>query len=301
VVGEVAGSRGARPSNPRLGYEDAPMRAWILPLAALAGFVPGCSATHTEAPAIAALSSVPTATAIGLEGTARGFPAMRDLHGEPLAQGEFSQWTEGDRVHVFVRYVFGPDRWIEERSVLQQQPTLVHEHWSWVEIRGGEVHRKFEVDFRTGNATAEKRHGTEMRRWSEHLDLEPGRAFAGGAWPLAIRWNRDRLLRGEKLRFQAVGFTPKPKSAEVEITREGVYQLTMADRAPIGDRYRIHPDLPWIAKPFVDVPDSLIWLAHEPPAAFLRWEGALMEPDDEIIRVDLLPGGASGPAVPVRD
>ena len=31
----------------------------------------------------------------------------------------------------------------------------------------------------------------------------------------------------------------------------------------------------------------------------LRWEGAMAEPDDYIIRVDLLPGGTSEAAVPV--
>jgi hypothetical protein len=40
----------------------------------------------------------------------------------------------------------------------------------------------------------------------------------------------------------------------------------------------------------------LIWLTHEPPAAFLRWEGPLVEPDDPVVRVDLLPGGTSEPA-----
>jgi hypothetical protein len=259
----------------------------------------GCSAPSADRLVAPSLRFEVAPERMGLEGTARGFPGLRDLKGETLAQGAFSQWIEGDRLHVRVRYDFSPVRWTEEKSVILQEPTLVHELWSWVEMRDGQVYRKFEVDFRSGDATAETREGGEVHKWSEHLDLVPGRAFAGGAWPLAIRQCRERLLRGETIELQGVGFTPKPKMATVEITHDGVDRLPMADRSLTGDRFRIHPQIPWVVKVFVDVPDSLIWLTQEPPAAFLRWEGPLAEPSDRIVRVDLLPGGPSGAATPI--
>jgi len=40
---------------------------------------------------------------------------------------------------------------------------------------------------------------------------------------------------------------------------------------------------------------------HGEPAAFLRWEGPLAEPDDSIVRVDLLPGEPSEDAAPTRN
>ena len=69
---------------------------------------------------------------------------------------------------------------------------------------------------------------------------------------------------------------------------------------PRGDFERIVRSkvIPAIAKLFIKVPDAQIWLTT-PPAGFLRWEGAMAEPDDQIIRVDLLPGGTSEAAVPV--
>jgi hypothetical protein len=268
-------------------------------LLSLLCFVSGCSAPRTDERVAPALVFAVDPQTKSIEGTARGYPALRDLKGETLANGEFSQWTEGDRLHVRVRYDFSPDRWTEENSVLLQEPTLVHERWSWMEMRGGQVSRKFEVDFRSGNATAETREGGEVHRWTEHLELVPGRAFAGGAWPLAIRQCRERLLHGETVELQGVGFTPKPKMATVEITHDGVDRLSMADRSLTGDRFRIHPKVPWVVKVFVDVPDSLIWLTDQPPAAFLRWEGPLAEPSDAIVRVDLLPGGPSGAALPM--
>jgi hypothetical protein len=238
-------------------------------------------------------------TSEGVEGTAHGFPSLRSLDGERLAHGDFAQWIDGDRLHVRIRYDFGPQRTIEERDVLQQEPRLVQEQWSWTELRDGQIVRRFALDFLAGIATAEKLEDGELRRWSREVELEPGRSFAGSAFTLAIKGLRERLLAGETVELQTVGFTPKPRSAVVEVTHAALDELAMADRKIQGDRFLIHPKIPWIVRPFVDVPDTRIWLVREPPAAFLRWEGPLGEPDDPIVRVDLLPGDASAAAVPV--
>ena len=150
----------------------------------------------------------------------------------------------------------------------------------------------------TGEARAQKLEADGVHEWSAHVDVEPGWAFAGAAWALAIRSVRSRLVGGETIRFQTVGFTPKPRAATVEISHGGVESIPMSGRILSGDRFRVHPMIPWIARPFVDVPDSVIWLASSPPAAFLRWEGPLAEPDDALVRVDLLPGEPSLPASP---
>jgi hypothetical protein len=191
----------------------------------LAPCAPGCASAPPGAPLEPLAGGNPPETS-GFEGDAHGFPALRNLKGESLAEGEFTQWLEGERLHQRIRYDFGSERWIEEQSVIQQEPALVQERWSWVEMRSGAVQRRFDVDFLSGDAAAEKL------------------AFAG------------------------------------------------------ADRFRIHAQVPWFARAFVEVPDSRIWLAHPPPAAFLRWEGPLAEPGDALVRVDLLPGEPSGPASP---
>jgi len=278
-------------------HQDGVMRAHAFLLGLLAASCGSPSSIHTSAEP----GSVEIETGSeNLEGVARGFPAMRDLAGKTLAAGEFTQRLEGDRLHVRIRYDFGPDRWVEETAVIRQRPKLVQERWSWTESRGGLVHRRFEIDFLEGLATAEKRHGDEVRRWSEPVDAAPGVAFAGSAWALAIRGLRDRLLAGETIALRTVGFTPAPKAATVEITHDGVDRLPISGRSLLGDRFRIHPRIPWIARAFVDVPDSRIWLTSPAPAAFLRFEGPLAEPDDPIVRVDLLPGDPSGPAAPAK-
>ena len=107
----------------------------------------------------------------------------------------------------------------------------------------------------------------------------------------AIEWTSFVELQG-------VGFTPKPQVVTVDLSYAGTDRLRMAGRAITGERFVVHPRLPWIAKFFVEVPDAQIWLTPAPPA-FLRWEGPLAEPSDPVTRVDLLPGGPSEAATPV--
>jgi hypothetical protein len=125
-----------------------------------------------------------------------------------------------------------------------------------------------------------------------------GRAFAGFGFSIVMKALRGPLLRGESVTLQAVGFTPKPKVVDVDVSYGGRDRIRMAGRVIAGDRFVVHPKIPAIAKLFVHVPDATIWLTT-PPAGFLRWEGALAQPDDDLVRVDLLPGGSSGPATPV--
>jgi hypothetical protein len=260
-------------------------------------FQAGCAAARSGGSALTPLEFTPEPA--GPEGEAHGFPALRTAAGEMLADGDFTQRLDDGRLEIRIRYDFGQDHWIEERSVIQQEPTLVQERWSWAEMRAGVLQRRFELDFLTGRATAAKLEEGELQRWSEDVEVEPGRAFAGAAWALVLKSVRSRLLRGEKIEFQTVGFTPKPATAAVELSHAGLDRLAIAGRTLTGDRFRIHPKIPWFAKLFVDVPDSWIWLANPPPAAFLRFEGPLAEPGDPMVRVDLFPGEPSEAASPV--
>jgi len=232
------------------------------------------------------------------EGEARGYPVLRDAQGRKLADGEFVQWLEGGRLRVSIVYDFGDGRRVEERAVLRQQP-LAQETWSWRETRGTTVLRRYEVNIGRGQARAEKLGEDGRETWTEHVDADPARTFAGIGFSYAVRQSRSRLREGEVVELETVGFTPKPRAVKVEIAHAGVDRMSMGGRTLRGDRFVIHPKLPWLADLFVDVPDATIWLITPPPAGFLRFEGPLAEPDDPIVRIDLLPGGPSGPARPV--
>jgi hypothetical protein len=74
----------------------------------------------------------------------------------------------------------------------------------------------------------------------------------------------------------------------------------MSGRSLKGDRFIVHPEVPAIAKLFINVPDMKIWLTNPAPTGFLRWEGPIALPTDPLIRVDLLSGTNSGSAEPVE-
>ncbi len=237
-----------------------------------------------------------------LAGAAHGYPGLCDINGKKLADGEFRQWVESNRLHIIITYKFSAGEVYEEHSQFRQQPELIQEKWSWKELKHGRSQREFAADFLTGIASAHIRQ--DHKDVSKRINIEPGRTFAGFGFSLALSNLRERLLSGEQVQLKAVGFSPFPTLAPqvvtVTISHGGVQRMRMSGRSLKGDRFIIHPEIPFIAKFFVDVPDTKIWLTNPPPAGFLRWEGPIVLPEDPMIRVDLLSGTKSGAAEPEK-
>ena len=231
------------------------------------------------------------------QGAAHAYPAVLDAKGNKLADGEFKQWIEDDRLHVEISYEFDDGKQFEENARFRQKPDLMQEKWSWKESKDDKISRQFTADFSAKTASAQILEDNEVKKWSENIEVEPGRTFAGFGFTLAIANLRKSLINAEKVELKAVGFTPKPQVVTVQISHGGVDKMKMSGRLLKGDRFVIHPDIPLIAKLFVHVPDTRIWLTN-PPAGFLRWEGPIVLPSDPIIRVDLVSGAKSGPAEP---
>ncbi len=229
------------------------------------------------------------------EGVLHGFPAMLDASGKKIADGDFSQWLEGEHLHVTITYDFGGGHRIEESAVFRQQPILSQEKWLWRETNHNQLVRQYEVNLELNKATAEKLEDGRVNRWSEEIKVEPGRTFAGFGFTLAIKALRARLVHGEKVELEAVAFTPKPRQVGVEISYGGGHEMEMGQRKVASEHFVLHPKVPLVAKAFVNVHDQNIWLTPF-PSGFLRWEGPLVEPGDPIVRVDLLPGEHSSSA-----
>jgi hypothetical protein len=235
-------------------------------------------------------------------GAAHGFPGLCDINGKKLADGEFRQWQENDRLYVVITYKFPDGRLFEEKARFRQEPELTQEQWSWKELKNGKSQREFAVDFLSGMASAHVR--TDNKDVSKKIDVEKGGTFAGFGFTIALANLRKRLLSGEQVQLKAVGFSPfptlKPQVVTVKISHGGLDRMRMSGRSLKGDRFIVHPEVPAIAKLFVNVPDTKIWLTNPPPAGFLRWEGPVVLPNDALIRVDLLSGTKSGPAQPLE-
>src|SRR5438034_7391117 len=233
---------------------------------------------------------------------AHGYPGLYDISGKKLANSEFRQWVENNRLHVVITHKFSAAEVYEEHAQFRQQPELIQEKWSWKESKHGRSQREFAVDFMAGVASAHIRQ--DNKDVSKRINIEPGRTFAGFGFSLALSNLRKRLLSGEQVQLKAVGFSPfptlGPQVVTVTISHGGVQRMRMGGRSPKGDQFIIHPEIPLFAKLFINVPDTKIWLTNPAPPGFLRWEGPIVLPDDPLIRVDLLSGATSGPAEPIR-
>jgi hypothetical protein len=182
------------------------------------------------------------------EGALHGFPVLLDLGGNKLADGDFSQSLEGERLRITLAYAFRDGRRVEEITELRQKPQLTQEKWSWRESRAGQILRRFQIDFAGGKATAEKREDEQQKSWSEEVKIEPGRTFAGFGFVLAIKELREKLLGGAHAEIKTIGFTPKPRGLSVEVSHVGLEEMTMGGRMLRGDRFLLRPKIPRIVK-----------------------------------------------------
>jgi hypothetical protein len=234
-------------------------------------------------------------------GAAHGYPGLSDINGKKLANAEFRQWLEDGHLYVVINYRFPDGQFFEEKTRLRQGRDLIQEEWSWKELIHGKPQREFSANFLSGIATAHI--PKDNKNVSEKIEVEPGRTFAGFGFTIALSNLRKRLLHGEQVELKAVGFSPfptlKPQVVRVNVSHGGVQRMKMGGRSLKGDQFIIHPEVSFIAKLFVKVPDTKIWLTT-PPAGFLRWEGPTVLPTDPMIRVDLISGTSNGPAEPAE-
>src|SRR5215472_14227395 len=173
-----------------------------------------------------------------------GYPGLCDMSGKKLADGEFRQWVENDRLHVVITYKFSAGEVYEEHSQFRQESELIQEKWVWKESKHGKPQREFAVDFLTGIASAHI--NQDHKDVSKKIKIEPGRTFAGFGFSLALSNLRKRLLSGEQVQLKGVGFsqfpTLGPQVVNVTISHGGVDRMTMSGRSLKGDRVTIHPE-----------------------------------------------------------
>ena len=225
-------------------------------------------------------------------GAAHGYPGLCDINGKKLANGEFRQWAENHHLYVVITYKFPHGELREEKARFRQYPELIQELWSWKELKDGTPQREFAADFLSGITSAHVR--KDNKNVSKKIDIEKGRTFAGFGFTIALANLRKQLLSGQQVQLKAVGFSPfptlNPQVVTVKISHAGVDRMRMGGRLLKGDQFIVHPEVPAIAKLFINVPDTKIWLTNPAPAGFLRWEGPTVLPNDPLIRVDLLSG-----------
>jgi hypothetical protein len=257
--------------------------------------------------ALLAIAPVLGASAFAIEitelaGAEHGYPGLCDINGKKLADGEFRQWIEDHRLHAVITYKFPDGQFFEENALFRQEPELIQEKWSWKELTDEKPQREFTADFLAGTASAHIY--KDNKEVANKIEIVPGQTFAGFGFTIALGNLRPRLIKGEQIALKAVGFSPIPtleaQVVTVKVSHAALNQMKMSGRFLRGDNFLIHPEIPIIAKLFIKVPDTHIWLTNPKPAGFLRWEGPIILPNDPMIRVDLVSDHAGGPAEPVE-
>ena len=209
-----------------------------------------------------------------------------------IADGELVQERRGRTLRVRARWVFADGMVAEERAEFEAGRALVQTRYSWVETRDGEVHRRFEVDFETGEASSLVTKDGKPERERAKLELPRGRTFAGYGTALAAaelpleRGGKDELhVRGVHARAEGGRTRGAARGAGGGLRRRAVHPVR-ALHAP--------PEDPAIARPFVKAEDAHLWFTQTSPRALLRAEQNLAAKDDPRVVIDVIPRGPRG-------
>jgi hypothetical protein len=169
-------------------------------------------------------------------GALHGFPSMSDEAGRVIADGELVQERRGGTLRVRARWEFADGRVAEERAEFEVGRALVQKRFSWAETRDGEVHRRFEVDFETGEASSLVTKDGKPERERAKLELPRGRSFAGYGTALAVA--ELPLERGGKDELTFVAFAPGPKAVGLEVLAAKDDPRVVIDVIPKGPARR---------------------------------------------------------------
>jgi hypothetical protein len=208
------------------------------------------------------------------EGLSRGFPVLRSVSGEKLAQGELIQVPRGgDVVESRLVFRFKDGSLYDERVVFAQRNvftllsySIVQKGPSFPETLDATVDRasgRYTVRYRADEDTAE-----ETLTGDFELPLD---AYNG-----LLSTLMKNLPAGDSATVQIVAFTPRPRLITMLLKPAAEDPMQVNDAALIATRFVVRPQLGLFASLLVaDIPDVKCWIAGGEAPAFLRFEGPL--------------------------
>jgi hypothetical protein len=208
------------------------------------------------------------------EGISRGFPVLRALSGEKLAQGEMSQIPrEGQVVESRLVFRFKDGSLHDERVVFSQRDVFTLLSYRIVQ-RGPSFPETLEASVNRATGRYAVRHRADEDSPEETLsgafDL-PADVYNG-----LLSTLMKNLRAGDSRVVQVVAFTPKPRLVKLLLAPAAEDPLRVNDVSVIATRFLIRPQLGLLASLLVtDIPDVKCWIAGGEAPAFLRFEGPL--------------------------
>lgn len=223
-------------------------------------------------PAPARLEAAPVPVRF-TEGVMRGFPVLRSLSGEKLAQGDLVQIARGDRVESRLLFRFTDGSIHDETAVYSQRGVftllsyrLVQRGPSFPETIEASIDReteRYEVRYRADEDSPE-----EILRGRFTL---PPDAYNGLLLTLM-----KNLPQGQSTTVQVVAFTPRPHLVKLQLVAASEDLMLVGDQAIPAVRFVVRPQLGLFASLLVtDVPDIKYWILAGEAPAFVKFEGPL--------------------------
>jgi hypothetical protein len=208
------------------------------------------------------------------EGITRGFPVLRSLAGDKLAQGELIQVPRGgDVIESRLVFRFKDGSLYDERVTFSQRDVftllsyhLVQQGPSFPESLDARVDRRtgrYEVRYKGDEDSPE-----ETLKGS--FDM-PGDVYNG----LLSTLMKNMPLTAPAT-VQIIAFTPKPRLVKMLLKPTVEDPVSVNDAPVIATRFLVRPQLGLFASLLVtDIPDVKCWIAGGEAPAFLRFEGPL--------------------------
>lgn len=208
------------------------------------------------------------------EGITRGFPVLRALNGEKLAQGDLVQIPRGsDVVESRLVFRFKDGSLHDERVVFSQRDVFTLLSYRIVQ-QGPSFPETLEasVDRATGRYDVRYRGDQDSPEEILSGDLTLPLDVYNGLLSMLMK----NLSVGDSTVVQIVAFTPKPRLVKMLLAPAAEDPLQVNDAAVMATRFLVRPQLGLFASLLVaDVPDLKCWIAGGEAPAFLRFEGPL--------------------------
>lgn len=222
--------------------------------------------------AVPAVDAEPVAVRFA-EGVSRGFPVLRSLAGERLAQGELIQVARGDVVDSRLVFRFHDGSLYEEAIVFSQRDVFTLQSYRLVQ-RGPMFPESIEasIDRATGQYHVRYRADEDSPEElvSGHLKL-PADVYSGMLGILM-----KNLPHGARRTVQFVAFTPQPRLITIGLEPGPEEPVMLGERSIMATRYLVKPQLGMLASLLVVEPPPIqFWLVGGDAPGLVRFQGPL--------------------------
>jgi hypothetical protein len=211
------------------------------------------------------------------EGLLHGFLVLRTMDGKTIADGDTTQFAQGNRVTSRLTFRFKDGSLFDETTVFTQRGAfrLVRDHLTQ---KGPSFKRSLDavVDASTGQVTV---HYTDDKGkenvLTERLDLAPD--VANGLLPMLLNDIQPTVARTT---LSMVATTPKPRLVKLVITPQGEEPFSVGSLQFKSTHYVVKVDIGGVAGVVAPIvgkqpPDTHIWMLGGVAPAFIKSEGPL--------------------------